>query len=122
MTFHYVCFFIKSVWNTDKNHYYNNIFLEKTSDELPNKKFFYIKYKCYITTELTFLKKMFIRQANQKSGIFVSISTFYLNSLSFNHMHTNTKGGDYCFVISGISKNEAINLIQNIGLTEISGT
>ena len=37
-------------------------------------------------------------------------------------MHTNTKGGDYCFVISGISKNEAINLIQNIGLTEISGT
>ena len=34
----------------------------------------------------------------------------------------NIKGCDYCCVISGISKSEAINLMQNIDLTEKSGT
>ena len=33
----------------------------------------------------------------------------------------NIKGSDYCFIISGISKNEAINLMQNTDLTEESG-
>ena len=32
----------------------------------------------------------------------------------------NIKGSDYCCIISGISENEAINLIQNIDLTEKS--
>ena len=34
----------------------------------------------------------------------------------------NIKGSDYRCVISGISKNEIINLMQNTGLTEKSGT
>ena len=32
----------------------------------------------------------------------------------------NINGSDYCGVISGISKSEAINLIQNTDLTEKS--
>ena len=34
----------------------------------------------------------------------------------------NVKGFDYRCIISGISKNEAINLVQNAGLTGKSGT
>ena len=34
----------------------------------------------------------------------------------------NIKGADYRCIISGISKSEAINLMQNIDLTEKSGT
>ena len=32
----------------------------------------------------------------------------------------NIKGSDYCCIISGISKNEVINLMQNTNLTEKS--
>ena len=35
MTFHDVIMLIKSVFNTDKNNYYYNIFWEKASYELP---------------------------------------------------------------------------------------
>ena len=31
---------------------------------------------------------------------------------------SNTKGSDYCCIINLISKNEAINLLQNVDLTE----
>ena len=34
----------------------------------------------------------------------------------------NIKGFDYCCIISRISKNEAMNLMQNADLTEKSGT
>ena len=34
----------------------------------------------------------------------------------------NIKGADYCCIISGISKSEAINLMQNIDLTKKNGT
>ena len=34
----------------------------------------------------------------------------------------NIKGSDYRYIISGISQNEAINLMQNADLTEKSGT
>ena len=34
----------------------------------------------------------------------------------------NIKGSDYCCIISGISKREATNLMQNTNLTEKSGT
>ena len=34
----------------------------------------------------------------------------------------NIKGSDYCCAVSLISKNEAINLLQNTNLTEKSGT
>ena len=33
---------------------------------------------------------------------------------------SNIKGSDYCCIISSISKNEAINLLQNAELTEKS--
>ena len=32
------------------------------------------------------------------------------------------KGSDYCCIISGISKSESIKLLQNIDMTEKSGT
>ena len=35
---------------------------------------------------------------------------------------SNIKDSDYCCIISLISKNEAINLLQNADLTEKSGT
>ena len=34
----------------------------------------------------------------------------------------NIKNADYCCIISGISKSEAIKLLQNIDLTEESGS
>ena len=34
----------------------------------------------------------------------------------------NNNGADYCFILTGISKNEIIKLIQSIDLTEKSGT
>ena len=34
----------------------------------------------------------------------------------------NIKSADYHFIIGGISKNEAINLMQNANLTEKGGT
>ena len=34
----------------------------------------------------------------------------------------NIKGSDYCCIVRGISKNEAINLMQNTDLAEKNGT
>ena len=34
----------------------------------------------------------------------------------------NIKNADYCCILSGISKNEAINLMENADLTKKSGT
>ena len=84
---------------------------------------------------------MLIRQAKQKSVLFVTIGNFlnkgfkfppfvfngchYLLVMSMNLRNIvilNIKGADYCCSISRISKIEAINLMQNIGLPEKSGT
>ena len=55
-------------------------------------------------TELTFLKVlMLVRQANQKSAIFVTLLVFLDKGSSFNQMY-NIKGTDYPNIISGISK------------------
>ena len=35
---------------------------------------------------------------------------------------SNIKGSDYCCIISRISKSEAMKLLQNIDMTEKSGT
>ena len=44
--------------------------------------------KCYIMTELTFLKElMLIGQGIQKSAIFVTIAVFEKKDLSFHHMY-----------------------------------
>ena len=77
---------------------------------------------------------MLIRQARQKRVIFVTINIFYIKGSSFNQMSVlhhlmmsmnlsdiailNIRSGDYCCIIKGISKREAINLMQNIDLTE----
>ena len=47
----------------------------------------FVYYKRYILIELTFLKElMFIKQANQRSVIFVTIGIFKIKALSFNQM------------------------------------
>ena len=44
-------------------------------------------------------------------------------SLNFSNIPIlNIHGADYRCIISGISKSEAVNLLQNINLTEKSGT
>ena len=48
---------------------------------------------------------------------------YYNMSMNLSDTATlNIKGSDYCCIISGISKSEAINLMQNTNLTEKSGT
>ena len=92
--------------------------------------------------ELTFLKElMLIRQANQKSVIFVTIGTSQIRGFKFqpdvnNGYHDvllmsmnlnnisilNIPGADYHCIISGISKSETKEIIQKIDLTEKSRT
>ena len=82
--------------------------------------------------KLTFLKElMLIIQSNQKSVIFVTIGIFLNKGFNFqpylcNRFHDllmmsmnfssiailNIKGADYYCIISGISKMQAINLMQ----------
>ena len=77
MAFYNVIILSKSVFDKDKNNYYYNIFLEKVSYELPKKISFFIKYKCYIMIELTFLEEvMLMRQLNQKTTTFLAIGIF----------------------------------------------
>ena len=92
-----------------------------------------------IMVELTFLKElMLIKQAHQKSVIywyflnysfkfqpnvcnrcrFLLIMSINLSDISI----LNIKSSDYHYIISLISKNEAINVMQNADLTEKNGT
>ena len=76
MAFDNVVMLSDSVFNKYENNYYYDIFLEKTSNELP-KISFCVKYKYYIMIELTFLRKLILtRQPNQKSAIFTTIRIF----------------------------------------------
>ena len=85
--------------------------------------------------ELTFLKEsMLIRQANQKSVIFVTIGISYIKlqpdicdwchdvlMMYINFSDTailNIHGADYRRIISVISKCETINLMENVDFTE----
>ena len=69
-----------------------DIFLEIGSYNDKSKNIFIFKeifvyYKCHISIELTFLKElMLIKQANQKSAIFVTIAVFQIKTLNFNKM------------------------------------
>ena len=88
--------------------------------------------------EFTFLKElMLIKQLNQKSATFTLLVFFKLQFLFqpnvCNRCHylfimysdiaiLNIKGSDYRCIISLISKNETINLMENADLTEKSGT
>ena len=89
-----------------------------------------------------FLKELIlIRQANQKSVIFVTIA-FSLNKrfkfqpyvcnichdllvmfMNFSNIAIlEIKNADFCCIIIGIRKSEAIKLLQSIDLTKTSGT
>ena len=89
--------------------------------------------------ELTFLKELLIKQVHQKSVIFVTIGisySFTFQPNAFNRCHVllmmpinlsniailNIKGSDYRCIISLVSKNVAINLLQNADLTKNAGT
>ena len=89
--------------------------------------------------ELTFLKELLIKQVHQKSVIFVTIGISYSLTFQpnpFNRCHDllmmpinlsniailNIKGSDYCCIISLVSKNEVVNLLQNADLTKNAGT
>ena len=86
---------------------------------------------------------MLIKQVHQKCDKCDICYYYYFQSYSFkfqlnvcNRCHyllmmsmnlsdiaiLNIKGSDYCCIISLISKNEAIHLMQNADLTEESGT
>ena len=102
----------------------------------------FVYCKCYISIELTFLKELMLtKQVNQQSAMFVTIGIFLNKGFKFqpnacNKCHDllmmsmdpsdiailNFKGFDYRCIISGISKNDAINLMQNVDLTKKSGT
>ena len=101
-----------------KNNYYYNIFVEKSSYELPKKKFC-VKYRCYFMTELTFLKELvLIRQAKAECNIchyWNFLNNVLMPSMNLSDIAIlNIKGADYCCIISGIRKSEAMNLMQNI--------
>ena len=42
-------------------------------------------------------------------------------SINLSDITINIKGSDYCYIISKISKSEAINVMQSINLTEKIG-
>ena len=83
---------------------------------------------------------MLIRQANRKSDIchywYFLNKGFKFQPYVCNRCHDlllmsmnlsnifilKIKSADYCCIITGISKSEAINLLQNIDLTEKTGT
>ena len=89
--------------------------------------------------EVTFPKElMLIRQVNQKSAIFVvfldtgfkfqpdvcsTCHDLLMMSMNLSDIAIlSIKGADYCCIISGISINEAVNLLQKADLKEKSGT
>ena len=84
---------------------------------------------------------MLVKQVHQKSAIFVTIGISEINVLNFNQMSAilmsallmmsmnlsdiailNIKDFDYGCIISRISKSEAINIMENTGLTGKSRT
>ena len=100
----------------------------------------FVYYKCYVLIELTFLKElMLIKPVHQNSVIFVTISLNYsfefqpnvcnrcpdllMMSVNFSDIAIlKIKGSDFRRIISLISKNGAINLMQNAHLTKKIGT
>ena len=91
-------------------------------------------------TELTFLKELkLIKQVHQKSLIFVTIGIFnkgfkfqpyvcnichdlLMMSMNLSDIAILNKGSNNRCILNRISKIEAINLMQNVNLTEKSGT
>ena len=68
--------------------------------------------ECCISKELMFLKKpMLAKQANQPNVCNRCHDLLIMSMNLSNIAILNIKGSDYCCIISGISKNEAINLM-----------
>ena len=56
-------------------------------------------------------------------NVFSRCHDLLMISMNFSNIAIlNIKGSDYCFIISLISKNAAINLMQNADLTKKCGT
>ena len=90
-----------------------------------------VYYKCYILIELPFRKElMLIKQVHQKSAIFFKCKGFKFQPNVCNKCHdllvismnlsdmaiSNIENSDYHCAVSGISKNEAVNLMLNTNL------
>ena len=80
----------------------------------------FVYYKWYILIELMFLKELMLIKKCIKRVIFVTISIV----VSFSQISANLdiKDSVYHCIISLISKNESIKLMQHDDLTEKSGT
>ena len=96
----------------------------------------FLYYECYILIELTFLKKLMLIKSKEyyichywdflnedfEPNISNRWHDFLMMSMNLsNIVILNIKKRDYHCIISGISKNEAINLMQNGYLTEEIG-
>ena len=101
----------------------------------------FVYYKSYILIELTFLKELMLVISASKdcnichywyflnkgfkfrTNVCNKYHDLLMMSMNLNNIAIlNIKCFDFCYIISGISKNEAITLIQNVDLTEKSGT
>ena len=80
----------------------------------------FVYYKWYILIELMFLKELMLIKKCIKRVIFVTISIV----VSFSQISANLdiKDSVYHCIISLISKNGSIKLMQHDDLTEKSGT
>ena len=65
-----------------------------------------------------FLDKEFEFQPDGCNGCHDLLMSMNLSEIAI----LNIKGADHCCIISGISKSEAINLMENIDLTQKYGT
>ena len=78
-----------------------------------------VSSECHICHYWYFLKYSFIFQPN----VFNRCNDLVIMSINLSNIaFLNIKGHDYCCIISLISKNEAITLMQNADLTEKSET
>ena len=143
MTFHNVIILIKSVVNNNKNNYYYNIFSEKGSyKDKSNTEYFqmnvYILEMLYfdkidVSEEINVNKASTSKECDACHYLYFLNYSFKLQPNVCNRFHDllmmsmmnlsniailNIKGSDYCFIISLISKNEAIDLIQNADFTK----
>ena len=72
----------------------------------------------YICHYWYFLEKGFRFQPNVSNGCHdVLMISINLDDIAI----LNIRGGDYCCIITGITRNEAINLLQNADLTKKRG-
>ena len=133
LTLHNVIIHIKSIFNDDKNNCYYNIFLEKCSYQLPKNN---NKLQMPYCNRIAASERVDInKKGHQNSAVFVTKwSNFQLHvcigchdllMIVYQHIATlNTKSAHkkQFSKTTAYVKGEAINSMQNIDLTEKSGT